>query len=196
MKKFLLAFLLLPIISHGQEFRNLNLLPDSVVAKIVVGKRISYTYQAYTFEGVGKIFKVRLNKKMIFADEGEEGQKAIIPHIFMTGDTADLPILMIDYFSDALYGFSLYKLNGLESLKIGFFPIAAIASGAKIDQENIATSSIADKLSLETDGTQIRISFIESQLILRPHTDKEEVVPGDQVKFLYNGKKLKEVEEF
>ncbi len=196
MRILITVLLMFSFTCYGQGFRKYTKMPDSVFVKVVVGKKISYTFKQYTFENSGKIIKVRMDKRLTFADEGMEEQKSIVPHIFMSDDTTDLPILMIDQYSKLLYGFSLYKLNGLESVKIGFLPVAALAPGADTQKEFTPSASIADKLLLETDGTQVQISFTCDQIILWPSSDKEEIVDGKQAKFLYNGKKLKEVEEF
>jgi hypothetical protein len=196
MKYFLIGLLLISAVTYGQEYKTLHMLPDSELLKTVVGKRITYSYKTFTIEGAGKILKVRQNKKMIFADEGSEEQKSIIPHIFLTGDSLDNPVLVIDLYSEALYGFNIYILNGLESVKVGFIPVAMPAETTIADQENIPSSSIVEKIIIETDGKQMRVSFSADKLLLRPGTGKEEIVNGDQVKFLFNGKKLKEVEEF
>lgn len=196
MKNLIIVFLLFSAAGYGQEYKKMNLLPDSILVKTIVGKRISYAYERYTFEGSSTAVKVRLNKKLILTDESFEGQKSIAPHVFITTDTSDKPIIMVDHYTSGLSGFSLYKLCEPEPVIIGFIPVAAIAPGADISKENTESVGIADKLLLETDGTVIHISFLSEKIIIYPATDNEEIVQSDQIKFLYNGKKLKEVEEF
>jgi hypothetical protein len=196
MKKICILLLFIPAISYGQEFRPLHMLPDSSMTKNIVGRRTSYTYEVYTFEGTGKILKVRENKKMIFADEAKEDVKITVPHIFVSDSVSDSPVLVTELTSEVLYGFNIYILKGLESVKIGFIPVAGFPEGADAESVNIVPVSIADKLVLQTDGTMMRISFSADKILLRPGSGKEEVVNGDQIKFLFNGKKLKEVDEF
>jgi hypothetical protein len=196
MKNLWIGFLFFSVVSYGQEFRSLHLLPDSDLIKTVIGKRVTYVYQQYTFEGAGKILKIRENKRLICADEGEDDLKITIPHIFLSDSSTDYPVLMTDLTSEVLYGFNIYVLNGLESIRIGFFPVAAIAPDTDLNPEKLTPIGIADKLVLQTNGTVMRISFSADKVLLRPGTSKEEIVNGDQVKFLYNGKKLKEVEAF
>ena len=196
MKKIVIGLMLFSAFCNGQDFRPLHKLPDSILIKTIVGKRITYTYQSYTFEGAGKILKVRQNRKMIFADEAKEDLKTTVPHIFLSDSTSDHPVLVTDLTSDMFYGFNIYILNGLESVKIGFIPVAGLAEGSNTEEDNIIPVSIADKLILQTNGTMMRISFSADKLVLRPGSGKEEIVSGDNVKFFYNGKKLKEVDDF
>jgi hypothetical protein len=196
MKNIVLILFIFSVSAYGQEFRKFDAIPDTNLSQTIIGKRITYAYRQYAFEAIGTTVKIRMNKKLILNDEAIEGQKKIVPHIFIPADTSDFPVLMIDHYSDALFGFSLYKLSGLESMKIGFFPLAALAKSVTGENDNVAVTSMANQLLLETDGSFIRISFNAEQILLRPGTDQEEIVPGDQVKFLFNGKKLKEVQEF
>jgi hypothetical protein len=171
-------------------------LPDSSFKQLIVGKRVSYNYQLFTIENSSTAVKIRLNKKLIFTDESFEGQKRMTPHLFVPSDTSADKILMTDHYSNVLTGFSLYILNNQEPVKIGFLPLAAPVQNTGVNDEKIASESIFDKLILESDGSFIRISFNTDKVLLYPGTENEEIVAGEKVKFLYNGKKLKEVEDF
>lgn len=196
MKKILLLFCLIEGITNAQEFRTLQLVPDSDFVITQTGKRVSYVFNIHTFETFGKQLKVRCNKKLILTDEGTDNITGILPHLFISLDTNNVMVLMTDISSDVLTGFNLYLLKSLEPNKIGFFPVAAKLPGSESEEEFLKSASAANNILIEVCGNEMRVSFTTGLIILRPGTDREEVVDGSTVKFLYNGKKLKEVDEF
>jgi hypothetical protein len=196
MKKIFFLLLFYAGSIYSQDNYSMKLVPDSLITIIQTGKRITYVYNTLSIDTYGKQLKVRNKRKLILTDEGTDDISSIRPHLFIARDSSDLMILMIDIMFDVLSGFNLYLLDNTESKLIGYFPVAGKMPGNQTAEEFFNSFSLFNNLSIEIVGTDIRISFSTDQIILRPGTDRETVVDGENVKFLYNGKKLKEVEEF
>lgn len=192
-------FLLLSLISgtlFSQEYRSYLLVPDSLIQSTTVGKKMVYTYQGYSFEITGRQIKFKDKKKLIFGDEAPEGTRKVKPYVFSSGNEKDSKILLAELYSETLTGFNLYILNSLESRFIGFFGLALNAQASTASKSSPASQSLTNYLNLETNGSQWRISFNADEIVIHPGTDREEVIKGNEAKFIYTGKKLKEVKEF
>jgi len=196
MKTFIFILLLVSGALFGQEFRTYQAIADSAIVSNVVGKKVSYTYQSYLFDLIGRQIKLKENKKMIFSDEAVEGTKRVVPFLFFTENTTDLAILMTEFYSERMLGFNIYILNGPETKLLGFFPLTLDMGTSKTNKSSYRSQSLKNCIKIETNGTQFRISFDAEKLIIHPTTDREEAVLANEIKFLFNGKKLKEVKEF
>ena len=197
MKKIIgLLLIFISGIIYCQDFRIYHPIADSLIAKTTVGKKVTYSYQNYLFDITGRIMKFKDNKKLIYSDEAPEGIRKVIPSIFISDSTADQVVLYTEMMTENMSGFSLYLLNGLETKLIGYFPLALEASISKANKTSPRTQSLIDYLILETNGNTWRISFKTEKIVIHPGTDREEVIKGDEAKFIFNGKKLKEVKDF
>lgn len=196
MKTYIFVLLLFTGALFGQEFRPYHAIADSLLVKTVVGKKSSYSYQSYLFEIMGRQLKMKESKKLIFSDEAVEGARKIIPYLFVSENPADHLILMTEQSSEIINGFNLYVLKGLDTKLMGFFALALNTGISKTNKMSPPSPSLVDYINIETNGTQWRITFTADELVIHPGTDREETMSGKEIKFLYNGKKLKEVDEF
>lgn len=196
MKILIFSALFFAISLSAQEFRPYHEITDSSMTKKMVGKKAIYTYDTYFIEIMGKHFKVKQNKKLIFTDELKEGTKMVLPSLFISENQADPTIICAQLTSNDVYGFNLYMLNGEDTKLVSFISVAMPGTTKKSEEVGSKSENISTYLKLETNGSQCRISFTADKLVIHPGTDREEIINGDEVKFLYNGKKLKEVKEF
>jgi len=196
MKILIFSGLFFAITLSAQEFRPYHETTDSSMTKKMVGKKTIYSYDTYFIEIMGKQFKVKQNKKLIFTDELKEGTKMVLPSLFISENQDDPTIICAQLTSNAVYGFNLYMLNGENTKLVSFISVAMPGTTKKSEEVGDKYESISTYLKLETNGSQWRISFNADRLVIHPGADREEIVDGSTIKFLYNGKKLKEVLEF
>jgi hypothetical protein len=196
MKTILIILLFTTDALFGQEYRPYHVVADSLLVKTVVGKKTSYTYATYLFDILGRQLKFKENKKLIYSEEAPEGTRKVTPYVFTSDSTTDHMLLLTELSSETMNGFNLYILNGLETKSIGFFALALSASVSRTNKTSPRSQSLVNYINIETNGTQWRISFNAEDVVIHPGTDREETMKGKDVKFLYNGKKLKEVDKF
>jgi hypothetical protein len=195
MKTLSLLLVLITGTLYSQDFRPYHVVADSLLVKTVVSKKTSYSYQTYLFDIMGRQLKVKMNKKLMFNEEGFEDTKKIVPFVFQSENSADNLLLYTELSSESLQGFNLYILNGLGSKKISFFPFALKVTNSN-NSDKKTFQSLANVIHIETNGSQWRITFNEGEIVVHQGTDREETRNATEIKFLYNGKKLKEVDEF
>ena len=180
----------------AQDLMQYDPVPDSLLVKTTAGKRISYSCQDYTIDIYGRNFKVKEGKKILFGDTGEQEAKMVVPHIyFLKADSTYHKLLVAEYSSGFSLGLGIYIINGTESRKIGFLALADDDTAGG-DKENLYPVSAVKDLMLQTDGDNLFISFKCNKIIIHPGSDREELVDANEIKFIYNGKKLKEVKKF
>lgn len=196
MKTTIIILLFVTGTLFGQGFRPYHVIADSLLVKTTVGKKTSYGYKAYLFDIMGRQLKFKENKKLIYSEEAPEGTRKVLPYVFVSDSSSDHLILLTELSSETMNGFNLYILNGLETKSIGFFALALNASVSRANKTSPKTQSLVNYINLQTNGNQWRISFNVEDIVIHPGTDREETMKSSEVKFLYNGKKLKEVDEF
>lgn len=180
----------------AQDYMQYDRIPDTLLVITTVGKRNTYEYKNYTFDIFGKNLKVREGKKLIFGDVGVQNAKMIVPHLyFLPQDTTYFKLLVAEFSAACSMGIGIYIIHGYESRKIGYLEVAANDTTGE-DKENLHPVSAVKNLLLQTDGDNLFISFTVGKVIIHPGTDHEELVDADKVKYIYNGKRLKEVKSF
>jgi hypothetical protein len=195
-KYFIISLLLISVGIFSQEYRKYNPIADSVLAKTTVGKKNTYGFKSFTFDITGRQVKIKDNKKLIFSDEAIEGVRRVMPFVLVSDSTSDPIILLAELYAETLSGFTLYLLNGVETKVIGYFPLALEASISRANKTSPKSQSLVNYMILETNGATWRISFKADKIVIHPGTEREEVISGKDAKFVFNGKKLKEVKDF
>ena len=163
---------------HAQDFTPYYQISDSLFTQTANGKHVVFTCKNYSFESYGK-----------------KGAKEVVPHLFALEDTTYHKLLVAEFNSDKTMGIGIYIINGTDSRKIGYLELAANDTG-NADPETLKPVSILKDLRLQTDGENLFISFNTDKIITHPGTDREALADASDIKFIFNGKKLKEVKSF
>ena len=180
----------------AQNYMQYERVPDTQLVKTNFGKRINYQYKSYTIDIFSKSLRVKEGKRLIFSDVGDKNAKMIVPHLyFLPRDTTYHKILVAEFSADYSIGLGIYIINGYESRKIGFLEVA-VNDTAGVNKEKLYPVSAVKNLLLQTDGNNLFISFTCNKVVANPGSDREELINADILKFVYNGKKLKEVKNF
>lgn len=194
MRTIIACLLFVSCALFGQDFRSYNAVADSLLTDTIVGKKTTYSYQNFNFEIMGKRIKLKDDKKLLLSDEAIEGTRKVIPHVLVSDSASDPVIIIADLYAVNMMGFNIYILNGAETKLVGFLGLVLnTGSGRK---KVTASQSLINNIKIKTDGSDWQISFDAKEILVHPGSDREEVIDGDEAKFIYNGKRLKEVKGF